>query len=296
MARQPRIDRELARYLVYGETVVVAARRHWFHLIKEILLVAGATALALWADLSTSDGGSGPVLRNITLALFWVSLAWFLWALLNWRHDWFVVTDKRFLLFYGFIRRKVAMLPLLRVTDMTYDRTVLGRIVGYGRFVLESAGQTQALSVIEHVPDADRHYRAICTKLFGSDPADTGDSPDADAGSDDDIDPTGSGPRTTAGDHSDFDDGTGSRTDTEREAETVGSGSRRSLPASPIRMSGRGHPRKKPSAQPEAWYRNSTIGGVSRTEDPDTGEIPVIRAGQERPDATESPIRSRTQR
>ena len=81
--------------------------------------------------------------------------------------DWFVATDKRFLLFYGFIRRRVAMMPLLKVTDMTYDRSILGRILGYGNFVLESAGQDQALSNIDHVPDADTHYRAICTQLFG---------------------------------------------------------------------------------------------------------------------------------
>ena len=45
-----------------------------------------------------------------------------------------MATDKRFLLFFGFIRRKVAMMPLLKVTDMTYDRSLLGRIVGYGTF------------------------------------------------------------------------------------------------------------------------------------------------------------------
>ncbi|MGL4745174.1 MAG: PH domain-containing protein [Dermatophilaceae bacterium] len=277
MARQPRIDRELARYLVYGEKVVVSVRRHWFHLVKEILLIAGATALALWADLSTSDGGSGPALRNVTLAVFWVSLAWFLWAVLNWRHDWFVVTDKRFLLFYGFIRRKVAMLPLLRVTDMTYDLTVLGRIVGYGRFVLESAGQKQALSVIEHVPDADRHYRAICTTLFG--PADTGaggypatDQPDGDG-----ENPTAppDDPTEPDDDQPGFDDGTGSRTDAEREPTLGWSRPRRSLPASPVQVSGRGHPRRQRSAEPASWYRSSNLGGRLRRGD--TGEIPVSR-------------------
>ncbi|MGL5862748.1 MAG: PH domain-containing protein [Phycicoccus sp.] len=285
MARQPRIDRELARYLVYGENVVVAVRRHWFHLIKEILLIAGATALALWADLSTPDGGSGPALRSFTLAVFWVSLAWFLWAVLNWRHDWFVVTDKRFLLFYGFIRRKVAMLPLLRVTDMTYDLTVLGRIIGYGRFVLESAGQKQALSVIEHVPDADRHYRAICTTLFGPAAAGTGGSPDeaADPGAED-PDPTtppGADGRSED-DRPGFDDGTGSRTDTERERDPAGSRARRPLPASPVQISGRGHPRRKPSAEPESWYRSSNLRGRPRLGD--TGEIPVIRPLHRRSD------------
>ncbi len=167
MARRPRLDRELERYLVGGETVIVAVRRHWFHLIREISMAVGATVLAFWVDLQVPRTPAGEVLLNLTLAIWWAALGWLLWRFLNWRHDWFVATDKRFLLFYGFIRRKVAMMPLMRVTDMTFDRSVLGRLIGYGMFVLESAGQKQALSVIDHVPDADRHYRAICTQLFG---------------------------------------------------------------------------------------------------------------------------------
>lgn len=280
MARQPRIDRELERYLVAGEKVIVAVRRHWFHLFRQISLTVGATVLALWADVATPAGAGGQALRNLTLAAFWVSVGWLLWSVLNWRHDWFVVTDKRFLLFYGFIRRKVAMLPLLRVTDMTFDRSLLGRIVGFGTFVLESAGQKQALSVIQHVPDADRHYRAICTQLFGpgsplrgfpGGPGAIGPTPE---------DPVGP------------DDGTGTGTAPQPPAPAPAP---RVPPPSPVRVSGRGHPRRgeygepgdpvdpggwaeRPvSAEPESWYRSSNLRGSSHLGD--TGEIPVVRTG-----------------
>ena len=69
----------------------------------------------------------GQLLHNASLLLWWAAACWLLWRVLNWRRDWFVATDKRFLLFYGFIRRRVAMMPLLKVTDMTYDRSILGR-------------------------------------------------------------------------------------------------------------------------------------------------------------------------
>ena len=123
------------------------------------------------------------------------------WTVLNWRHEWFVATDKRFLLFYGFVRRKVAMMPLLKVTDMTYDRSLLGRVLGYGSFVLESAGQDQALSNIDHVPDADTHYRAICTQLFGPGSQiryQPGFPPPAPPPRDDDGPDDGGGPGSTA--------------------------------------------------------------------------------------------------
>ena len=41
MARRPRVDRELERYLVDGETVIVAVRLHWFHLARDILIALG---------------------------------------------------------------------------------------------------------------------------------------------------------------------------------------------------------------------------------------------------------------
>ena len=49
------------------------------------------------------------------------------------------------------------MMPLIKVTDMSYNRSVPGRILGYGRFVMESAGQDQALREVNWVPDPDQH-------------------------------------------------------------------------------------------------------------------------------------------
>jgi hypothetical protein len=59
------------------------------------------------------------------------------------------------------------MMPLMKVTDMSYERSVPGRILGYGRFVMESAGQDQALREVNWVPEPDEHYRAICAEIFG---------------------------------------------------------------------------------------------------------------------------------
>ena len=257
MARRPRLDRELERYLVGGETVIVAVRRHWFHLIREISMAVGATVLAFWVDLQVPRTPAGEVLLNLTLAIWWAALGWLLWRFLNWRHDWFVATDKRFLLFYGFIRRKVAMMPLMRVTDMTFDRSVLGRLIGYGMFVLESAGQKQALSVIDHVPDADRHYRAICTQLFGP-------------GSQVRMHPAGFAPLPP-----DDDDGTGGD----------GGGGPEGPPpvASPSTGGAVRVPSEDPTAAPvpeqQSWYRSSNLRGANRLGD--TGEIPVVRAPRE---------------
>ena len=44
------------------------------------------------------------------------------------------------------------MMPLAKVTDMSFQRTAVGQILGYGEFIVESAGQDQALRNVRFLP------------------------------------------------------------------------------------------------------------------------------------------------
>ena len=67
---------------------------------------------------------------------------------------------------------QVAMMPLSKVTDMSYNRSLLGRVARLRHFVMESAGQDQALHHVNWVPEPDHTYRAICAQIFGVDDRD----------------------------------------------------------------------------------------------------------------------------
>ena len=165
MAAQPRGHQELDRYLLEGERLVTAVHQHWAKVAEPVGSTLAGSLLALWVDAHVPSA-----LRIVATLAWW---GWFalvarlLFRLAEWRHDWFVATDKRLLLFYGFITRKVSMMPLMKVTDMSYERSVPGRLLGYGRFVMESAGHEQALRAVNWVPKPDEHYRAICAEIFG---------------------------------------------------------------------------------------------------------------------------------
>ena len=64
--------------------------------------------------------------------------------------------------------------PLTKVTDMSFQRSSLGRVPGYGEFILESAGQDQALRVVDHLPYPEQLYLEVCGLIF----EDKEDSPD----------------------------------------------------------------------------------------------------------------------
>lgn len=166
LVRRPR-RRGLGRYLLDGERIVIAAHQHWAKVALPVMSVVAGLVLALGLDSSVP-----PSLGAFANLLWWAWFAlvgWAIWKVVQWRHDWFVATDVRLLLTYGLITRQVAMMPLVKVTDMTYNRSPLGRLLGYGTFVMESAGQDQALHTIRWVAQPDHTYRAICAEMFGVD-------------------------------------------------------------------------------------------------------------------------------
>jgi uncharacterized membrane protein YdbT with pleckstrin-like domain len=161
----PPAFRGLERYLLPSERRVVAMRRHWARLAEPSLSTLSGVIGLFWLDHVLPPGL--PQIR-VVLLLAWTGLAARLvWRLLEWREDWFVLTDRRLLLRSGLLTRRIAMMPLIKITDMSYSRPPIGRLLGYGEIVIESAGQDQALRRIRHLPQPDGLYLEICDLLFG---------------------------------------------------------------------------------------------------------------------------------
>lgn len=158
-------SRILDRYVLTGERVVVATRHHWGMLLEPVATTLAGLLVVVWLVAQVGPTAGDGVL---VLGLLWLLLAARLtWKVFEWRNEWFVATDKRLLLLYGLITHKVAMMPLTKVTDMNYGRSPVGRVLGYGQFLLESAGQDQALRQIDWVSQPEATYRQICDTLFG---------------------------------------------------------------------------------------------------------------------------------
>ena len=123
------------------------------------LILAGL--LSKW--LGDNNGGQA------MLVVWWawlLLLVRFVWKVADWSVDYFVVTSARMLLTSGLITRKVAMMPLSKVTDMSFQRTLLGRMLGYGSFILESAGQDQAFREVHYLPYPETLYLEVCQMIF----------------------------------------------------------------------------------------------------------------------------------
>lgn len=168
MARPPQshpgIPPELDRYLTSAEKIVFRTRLHWIRITGPWVLFF--LALLLLGVLDSKLSPDDTTLRDILVIGVALLLVRALWRTFMWYREWFVGTDRRLMLTLGILTRKVAMIPLIKVTDMRYDRPPIGQILGYGSFVLESAGQEQAFRVVQYVPHPDTLYRRISEELF----------------------------------------------------------------------------------------------------------------------------------
>lgn len=152
------------KHLLPHERQVITVRFHPAVLIGRVAEVLGGLAVAGFLTTTVAHGDAAAIL-----------IIWLLWLILvvrllikiyGWLEDYFVVTSQRLILATGIFTRTVNMMPLAKVTDMSFRRSTMGRILGYGEFIVESAGQDQALRRVDHLPYPEQLYLEVCGLIF----------------------------------------------------------------------------------------------------------------------------------
>jgi len=132
----------IKRKLAYTETEILGGQIHQAAMYEPILSTVGGL-LALFIITPFLPRNSDIVVYGLILGVIAliVRLAakW-----LEWTYSLFFFSSYRIIYIHGIVTRKIAMLPLGKVTDMGYDRDPWGQLFGYGTFIIESAGQEQA--------------------------------------------------------------------------------------------------------------------------------------------------------
>ena len=152
------------KYLLPHEHQVITVRKHPAVLIGPIAISLAGLVIAAVISTTVARHNSGVV--GFVWIAWAVVLLWLVFKVWEWSQDYFIVTSRRMLLATGVITRKVAMMPLVKVTDMSFRRSSLGRLLGYGQFVLESAGLDQALRVVDFLPYPEQLYLEVCGLIF----------------------------------------------------------------------------------------------------------------------------------
>ncbi len=152
----------LHRYLLADEQVIVAQRQHWAILWKPVLVGLAAILVVLLVNLYLPASILTDALWWALIGLaFWAGLKW-----IEWRRNWMVATDKRVMINYGLINQGVAMFSLSRVPDLTYSRSTIGRLLGYGELEREGTSGDLSLHKLNFVEHPHDTYTTICAAIF----------------------------------------------------------------------------------------------------------------------------------
>jgi membrane protein YdbS with pleckstrin-like domain len=153
------------RYLASGERIDLDVRKHWSALANPAFQTIGViiAALLLGSIISPNNGSDlFDDFVSVVVVFYILRFGFYVWL---WVANRIVVTNQRVIEEKGVISRRIASMPLSKVTDLEYHRPLMGRIFGYGELSLESAGQLQAITSIDHLAKPDEFYRQFTTLL-----------------------------------------------------------------------------------------------------------------------------------
>ncbi|GAA2375481.1 hypothetical protein Cme02nite_05040 [Catellatospora methionotrophica] len=155
--------RTTAPYLFPTERYRGEWRRHVIRLVRGLCLIAVYTGLLITLAVQRIKP------EYTTLVVTLIAVGALLLAAHRAAHWWFsrfVLTNRRLMLIEGVLTRRVAMMPLLRVTDMSYFQTPAGRVLDFGDFHVESAGWRSPLRRIADLPHPNELYLRIVEEMY----------------------------------------------------------------------------------------------------------------------------------
>jgi uncharacterized membrane protein YdbT with pleckstrin-like domain len=130
--------------LAPGETILYRARYHWvfysFSII--VLILAGGLGLASLSATKQQAGDEiGRPLGWIAAAFVVIALVAFLARRIQANMDEFVVTNRRVIRKVGVFAREIQHAPIEKIQDVTIEQGIVGRMLGYGTVIVETASE-----------------------------------------------------------------------------------------------------------------------------------------------------------
>lgn len=154
------------RLLNQGEEIVVDLRPHpcvlagpvtWAVLFVAAAAVGAALNLPAWADW-------------VLVALLALALVHLLARYVRWRSTNLIVTTDRLIRRSGFVSKRGREIPLSHLSDISYNQSLLDRIIGAGDLILESAGRDSA-EVFPRIPRPAEVQNEIYRLISAREPA-----------------------------------------------------------------------------------------------------------------------------
>jgi len=145
-----------------GESIVFSTRTHVKALLMPalvLILVAGAAGYGLGQV-------DNKVVRYVIAAVALVVIVVYtVWPFLNWLTTTYTVTNRRLTTHSGVISRTGHDIPLARISDVSYEKGLLDRILGCGTLIVSDASEQGRVQLLD-VPQVEKRQLQLSDLLY----------------------------------------------------------------------------------------------------------------------------------
>lgn len=150
------------RLLNDGESVVVSTRTHVKALLLPALTLVGVAGLAGFL-LTLPSGEQAGLWRTVIGVVALLLVLWrSAWPFVLWLTTTYTFTDRRLITREGVLTRRGHDISLSRISDISYEKDLLDRVLGCGTLVVSDAGDLALeLHDIPRVEEVQRHVSEL---------------------------------------------------------------------------------------------------------------------------------------
>lgn len=160
-----------SKHLNDGETIVFSTRTHVKALLfPALVLIVVAGAVGYGFSLVDEDRKIWWTVIGVVGSL--IVLVYSVWPFLNWLTATYTVTNRRLTTHQGVVTRTGHDIQLARISDVSYEKGLLDRMLGCGTLVISDASDLGVK--LPDVPKVAERQRVISDLLFHGSPTDDG--------------------------------------------------------------------------------------------------------------------------
>jgi hypothetical protein len=155
-SRKSEVPALVGKYLLPREQMIMAARQHPAVLIRPIIVAVGALLAAVGVMVGVPGEGAAKVI-SLALAVY-LSVRAFNF-ITRWPVQYWVITNERLMITSGSYRTRVDSYDLEDFRYCAFERSISGRLLGYGNIIFNSGRLNDTIS--DFMPYPDQMYLVI---------------------------------------------------------------------------------------------------------------------------------------
>ena len=147
-----------------GENIVFSTRTHVKALIVPAITLIGLAGVGGYlASLPDSNEGTWYLVIGVVVGAL---ALWFcVWPFLQWLTATYTVTNRRLTTHQGVISRTGHDIPLTRISDVSYEKGLVDRLLGCGTLIVSDASE-QGRVQLPDVPQVEKRQLQLSDLLF----------------------------------------------------------------------------------------------------------------------------------